>query len=138
MNDREINILLGESERSWQEIVANVFAPRGVNSLVAKDASEALEILSRRCIHSAIVDMDTQRSGGFGLVKVIRRYHPQLPCIMFSRSCQRQELGLALELNVFSVIAKPVDMAIVEDELNRLFKKIYNSVVFNGSSNLDD
>ena len=135
MNEREINILLGESERSWQEIVANIFAPRGVNSLVARDASEALEILSRRCIHSAIVDMDTQRSGGFSLVKVIRRYHPGLPCIMFSDSCERKELALALELNVFSVIAKPVDMVILQDELNRLFKKIYNNMVFNGSCN---
>ena len=80
--------------------------------------------------------MDIQKSGGFGLVKVIRRYHPTVPCIMFSRSCRRQELALALELNVFSVIAKPVDIAIVQDELNRLFKKIYNSVVFNGSQNL--
>jgi DNA-binding NtrC family response regulator len=131
MTTSEINILLGQSERNWEEIVANIFAPRGVNSLVASDAAEALEILSRCYVHTAIVDMDAaQRSGGFGLVKVVRKYHPRLPFIMFCGSLERKELGLALELNAFSVIAKPVDMTILQDELNRLFRKIYNSMVF--------
>ncbi len=130
MTTSEINILLGQSERNWEEIVANVFAPRGINSLVVRDAAEALEVLSRRYVHTAIVDMDTQRSGGFGLVKVVRKYHPLLPFIMFSGSSERKELGLALEFNVFSVIAKPVNIEILQDELNRLFKKMYNNMVF--------
>jgi DNA-binding NtrC family response regulator len=134
MTTSEINILLGQAERNWEEIIANVFAPRGINSLVVRDAAEALDVLSNRYVHTAIVDMDTQRSGGFGLVKVIRKYHPRLPFIMFSGSSERKELALALEFNVFSVIAKPVNIEILQDELNRLFKKMYNSMVFSDFS----
>ena len=134
MTTSEINILLGQAERNWEEIIANVFAPRGINSLVVRDAAEALDVLSNRYVHTAIVDMDTQRSGGFGLVKVIRKYHPLLPFIMFSGSSERKELALALEFNVFSVIAKPVNIEILQDELNRLFKKMYNSMVFSDFS----
>ena len=134
MTTSEINILLGQAERNWEEIIANVFAPRGINSLVVRDAAEALDVLSNRYVHTAIVDMDTQRSGGFGLVKVVRKYHPRLPFIMFSGSSERKELALALEFNVFSVIAKPVNIEILQDELNRLFKKMYNSMVFSNFS----
>lgn len=130
MTTSEINILLGQTERSWEEVIANILAPRGINPLVVRDAAEALDVLSRRYVHTAIVDMDTQRSGGFGLVKVVRKYHPLLPFIVFSGSSERKELGLALEFNAFSVIAKPVDIGILQDELNRLFRKIYNSMVF--------
>ena len=134
MTTSEINILLGQAERNWEEIIATVFAPRGINSLVVRDAAEALDVLSNRYVHTAIVDMDTQRSGGFGLVKVVRKYHPRLPFIMFSGSSERKELALALEFNVFSVIAKPVNIEILQDELNRLFKKMYNSMVFSDFS----
>lgn len=130
MTMSEINILLSQTERSWEEVIANILAPRGINSLVVRDAAEALDVLSSCYVHTAIVDMDAQRSGGFGLVKVVRKYHPRLPFIMFCGSLERKELGLALELNAFSVIAKPVDMTILQDELNRLFRKIYNSMVF--------
>ena len=45
-------------------------------------------------------------------------------------SSARQTLGKALQLDVFSVIDKPVDMDILRQQLNRLFIKRYNSDVF--------
>jgi len=33
-------------------------------------------------------------------------------------------------MDVFSVISKPVDMVILQEQLNRLFIKKYNSYVF--------
>ena len=40
-------------------------------------------------------------------------------------------LDEALQLDVFSVIDKPVDMDILRQQLNRLFIKKYNSDIFN-------
>jgi hypothetical protein len=39
-------------------------------------------------------------------------------------------LGRALQLDVFSVIDKPVDMNVLREQLNRLFIKKYNSNIF--------
>lgn len=39
-------------------------------------------------------------------------------------------LGDALRLDVFSVIDKPVDMSVLQEQLNRLFMKKYRSNVF--------
>jgi len=126
----EINVLVGQAEWAWRDAIRNIFAPRGVNSLIAANAAGALDIIERRRIHAAIVDMDSQSAGGLGIVRVIRRYHPLLPCIMVSKVSERRVLGSALELDVFGVVAKPVDMQILQEELNRLFVKKYNSMVF--------
>jgi DNA-binding NtrC family response regulator len=105
---------------------------RGVNSLVAADAASALDIIERRSIHTAIVDMDSAPANGLSIIRVIRNYHPMLPCILVSCSGEQNLLSSALALDVFSVIAKPVDMRILQDQLNRLFIKKYNSMIFNG------
>ena len=127
----EINVLVGRSDWAWPEAVSSIFAPRGVNSIVAADAAGALDIIEERRIHTAIVDMDSEPASGLSIIRVIRDYYPLLPCILVSRSAEEKLLASALELDVFSVIAKPVDMRILQGQLNRLFIKKYNSAIFN-------
>ena len=127
----EINVLLGQADWAWSEAARSIFAPRGINSMVAADAYDALDILDRGNIHTAIVDMDSERISGLGIIKVMRYHYPLLPCILVSSSSEQKLLSRALQLDVFSVIAKPVDMSILHDQLNRLFIKKYNSMVFN-------
>ena len=128
----DINVLVGRSDWGWPEAVRSIFAPRGINSLVAADAAGALDIIEHRSIHTAIVDMDSAPASGLSIIRVIRNYHPMLPCILVSCSGEQNLLASALALDVFSVIAKPVDMRILQDQLNRLFIKKYNSMIFNG------
>ncbi|MHC5061664.1 MAG: response regulator [Planctomycetota bacterium] len=126
----EINVLVGRSNWAWREAVSSIFAPRGVNSIVAADAASAIDIIEERKIHTAIVDVDSAPSSGLSIVRVIRDYYPLLPCLLLSQSGEKKLLTSALELHVFSVIAKPVDMRILQEQLNRLFIKKYNSSVF--------
>ena len=69
-------------------------------------------------------------TGGLATVRVIRREHPVLPCILLSKKVEKGLLGKALELEVFSVIDKPVNLGILQQQLNRMFIKKYNSNVF--------
>jgi hypothetical protein len=39
-------------------------------------------------------------------------------------------LGKALQLDVFGVVGKPVNMEILRELLNRIFRKKYNSDLF--------
>jgi len=128
----EVNVLVGRSDWGWAEAVNKIFAPRGVNSIVAADAAVALDIIQRCRIHTAIVDMDSEPASGLSIIKVIHGYYPMVPCILLSLCAEEGLLAKALELNVFSVIAKPVDMSILQDQLNRLFIKRYNSRIFDG------
>jgi len=53
-----------------------------------------------------------------------------LPCILLTSRAGQSLLDTALRLDVFSVIDKPVNMAILQQQLHRLFIKKYKSSVF--------
>jgi DNA-binding NtrC family response regulator len=126
----EVNVLASEANWAWPEAVRYIFRPRGINLLMAENAVEFVNIIERKRIHTTIVDMDSEQSNGLATIKIIRMDYPLLPCILLSSGAGEALLGKALRLDVFSVIDKPVDMSILQEQLNRLFVKKYNSDIF--------
>ncbi len=126
----EVNVLASEASWAWPEAVRSIFRPRGINLLVAENASEFVNIIERKRIHTTIVDMDSEGSNGLATIKIIRMDYPLVPCILLSSATGESLLGKALQLDVFSVIDKPVDMGVLQEQLNRLFIKKYSSNVF--------
>ena len=126
----EINILASGANWAWPEALRYIFRPRGVNLLVADNTNEFVNVIERRRIHTTIVDTDPEKSHALATVKVIRMRHPLLPCILLSSARDETMLSQALRLDVFSVIDKPVEMSILLGQLNRLFRKRYNSDIF--------
>ncbi|MHC4556864.1 MAG: response regulator [Planctomycetota bacterium] len=126
----EVNVLASEANWAWPEAVRHIFRPRGVNLMVAENAAEFVNIIERKRIHTTIVDMDSEKSNGLATIKIIRMDYPLLPCILLASTAGKSLLGKALRLDVFSVIDKPVDMLILREQLNRLFRKKYNSSIF--------
>jgi len=61
MTLEEVNVLMGEANWAWPEAVRRIFAPRGVNSLIAVNANDALDIIEKRRIHAAVLDMDSEK-----------------------------------------------------------------------------
>jgi len=126
----EINVLASEANWAWPEAVRYIFRPRGVNLLMAENAVEFVNIIERKRIHTTIVDMDSEGSNGLATIKIIRMDYPLLPCILLTSTAGESLLEKALRLDVFSVIDKPVDMSVLQEQLNRLFVKKYNSNIF--------
>ncbi len=125
----EVNVLASEANWAWPVALRNIFRPRGVNLLIAESANEFVNIIEQRRIHTTIVDIDCGASG-MATIKIIRMDYPLLPCILLTSQAGEAVLGKALELDVFGVIDKPVDMNILLELLNRLFIKRYNSDIF--------
>ncbi len=126
----EINVLASEANWAWPEALRYIFRPRGINLLMAENAVEFVNIIERKRIHTTIIDMDSEQSNGLATIKIIRMDYPLLPCILLTSAAGEALLGKALRLDVFSVIDKPVDMSILQEQLNRLFVKKYNSNIF--------
>jgi DNA-binding NtrC family response regulator len=114
----EINILASEANWAWPD---------------ALRTGEFVNIIEQKRIHTTIVDMDSEKVNGLTTIKIIRMNYPMLPCILLSSATGESLLGKALKLDVFSVIDKPVDMAILRKQLNKLFMKKYNSDIFERS-----
>jgi DNA-binding NtrC family response regulator len=126
----EVNVLASGANWAWPEVQRRLFQPRGVNLLVAENTGEFVNIIEQRRIHTTIVDMDSEQSAGLATIKIIRIDYPLLPCILLTCAAGEAILSKALRLDVFSVIEKPVDMNILQEQLNRLFIKKYNSDIF--------
>ena len=126
----EVNLLASGANWAWPQAVRNILQPRGINLLVAEDPNEFVHIIERRRIHTTIVDMDSEKSNGLATIKIIRMDYPLLPCILLTSAANEAVLGKALQLDVFGVIDKPVDMGLLQQVLNRLFLKKYNSDIF--------
>jgi DNA-binding NtrC family response regulator len=125
----DFNVLISQGDWGWPQALREIFKPRAVNLLVAQNASEFVNIIESRRIHTAIVDMDWEK-GGLAAIRAIRINHPLLPCIVLVSNAGQWMLSRALELDVFSVIDKPVNMHLLQQQLNRLFVKKYNSDIF--------
>ncbi len=122
--------LASRANWAWPDALRSIFRPRGVNLLVAENADEFVNIIERRRIHTTIVDMGSERPDGLLIIKIIRMHYPLMPCILLSSSAGHALLNRALQLDVFSVIDKPVDMVVLLNQLNRIFLKKYNSDLF--------
>lgn len=126
----DINVLINDACWAWPDAVRQVFSNRPVQLLVVKRVNEALDVLRHRRVHTAILDMDSETAGGLAVIKMIRSGFPLLPCILIADSAEQKLLQAALELNIFSVINKPVNIPLLQSQLHRLFLKNYGSSVF--------
>ena len=126
----EVNVLASEANWAWPEAIRDIFRPRGINLLMAESTSEFVNVIEQKRIHTTIVDMDSEKSNALATIKIIRMDYPLLPCILLTSAAGEDVLGKALQLDVFGVIDKPVDMGILQELLNRLFVKKYNSNIF--------
>jgi DNA-binding NtrC family response regulator len=126
----EVNVLASAADWAWPQALRDIFQPRGVNLLVAEDPGDFVHIIANRRIHTTIVDMDWGRSGGLTTIRLIHLDYPLLPCILLTSRADQDVLGRALQLDVFGVVGKPVDMDVLRELLNRLFLKRYNSNIF--------
>jgi DNA-binding NtrC family response regulator len=125
----EVNVLASDADWAWPLAMREIFRPRGVNLLIARGPRQFVNIIQRKRIHTTIVDMDSE-TDGLATIKIIRMEYPLTPCLLLTSQASERVLGRALQLDVFSVIDKPVDMGVLRQQLNRLFLKKYNSDIF--------
>lgn len=130
MTTTQYNVLLAQMDWEFSQAIGALLMPRGIQSLVARDALDTLDILSQRPVHTAIMDLDGSQSSGLGLVRMIRNDYPNVPCIGLCGRAERRLMESALELEIVTMIVKPIDLSILLEQLNRLFVRRYSSRIF--------
>jgi DNA-binding NtrC family response regulator len=126
-----VKVLINGFDWAWPQAIKQIFETRSVELLMVHRPDEALNVLQHRRIHTAIVDMGSRAISGLSMVKIIRSNYPTLPCILLADQAEEKLLSAALELDVFSVMNKPVDIDLLQKQLNRLFVKRYDNHLFN-------
>ncbi len=102
------SLLITDDDGAFREALCSVFAPRGFNTLTARDGDEALEIVRRQPVHILLTDMHMPRLSGLETIRRIRQRHLILPCILLSAGLDDGLMEEARDLQAFSVLRKPV------------------------------
>jgi len=124
----QINVLASAANWAWPLAQRDLFQPRGISLLMANGTDEVANILRNWRVQAAIIDSE---GAGLATIKVIRMDYPLVPFIALSSRTETDLLDRALQLDVFGVVDKPVDMEVLRELLNRLFVKRYNCDIFN-------
>ena len=130
LSKTDFNVLTSQSGWAWPVALHELFMSRGVNLLVANDSAEFVNVMGQKRIHATIIDTDHNESNALRTVKFTKMFQPFVPCVLLSEAENKDILERALELKVFCVIDKPVDLKVLQSQLNRLFVKKYNSDIF--------
>jgi DNA-binding NtrC family response regulator len=130
IEESRVNVLASGDGWGWPCALRDIFAPKGISLLIARGISEFISVIGQKRIHTLILDADQDRSAGLATVKIIRKDYPRLPCILLSSNPDKQMLTEALQLDVFSVINKPVDIDVLHRQMDKLFIKRYGSRIF--------
>jgi DNA-binding NtrC family response regulator len=125
----QINVLASAAGWAWPQALRDIFQPRGISLLMADNTNQFVNILNNRRVHTAIIDMDSAATS-LAMIKVIKMDYPFLPFIALSTRTECDFLDQALQLEVYGVVAKPVDMEVLRQLLNRLFVKKYDNNIF--------
>jgi len=134
-----VNVLISNADWAWPQAVKLIFHPQGFNALVANSAEEVVRLATTNKIHLAILDTSAdelsavnrsisdlrQELSTLQTLKIIRRHDRLMPCILLARHMDERILALALNLDVFSVLAKPVDLELLAGQVSRIFLKYY-------------
>ncbi len=124
-------VLLASENDPWHQnvhqTVRGLLEPQGVVTLSARTGREALAVMERQTVHVAVLDMRMPQLGGLQVVRLMRELPHAPASILLADDPSGQLLRDALAMQVFSVLAKPVDYAQLLDALARVMRRFHNS-----------
>jgi CheY-like chemotaxis protein len=112
-------ILIADDDRELRAGMAELLAGFGARILQVETGIEALELLRRRAIDLALLDMHMPGHTGLELLTVVRRETLAIPCIFWSGDMTDALHEMALREGALAVLRKPIDPALLRLEVRR-------------------
>jgi CheY-like chemotaxis protein len=122
-----LTLLLANDQEQWHDTVRQLLESQGVHTLSARSGHEALEMMESVPVHVAVLDTQMPQLGGLQVVRLMREIEKAPPAILLARQLNNHLLQEALGMQVFSVLAKPVDFNLLLDAIARLLRRHYES-----------
>jgi two-component system chemotaxis response regulator CheY len=127
-----LTVLLADDHEQWHSMVRDLLAPQGVQTVSARNGREALEILESKLVHLAVLDAQMPLLGGLQVVKLVREHlaragRPVPPAILLAGPLTAHLQREALSMQVFSILAKPVDANLLLQSMARALVRYHQN-----------
>jgi DNA-binding NtrC family response regulator len=120
-------VLLGNEQEGWHETVRGLLQPQGVETVIARNGREALDLIETVPVHVAVLDAQMPQLGGMQVIRMLREVHKATPAILLTNHLTNHLLQEALGMQVFSVLSKPVDFNVLLDALARVLRRYHEN-----------
>lgn len=115
-------ILIADDNRELRAGVVDLLGGMNLEIVQAETGVEALRIVRMAPIHLALLDMHMPGFNGLEVLSAIRRETLGIPCIFFSGDATDAVRRRALEEGALAVFKKPVEPALLRDEVIRVLR----------------
>ena len=115
------NVLVVDDEEDIVSFLAYELSSQGYTVFTANDGVEAVLKMADLNVDVLLMDIRMPKLDGLNALRIIRRFKPDVPVIMFSGSASNNEMIMSTRLGAYSCLLKPVYM----DYLFRTLKDLF-------------
>ncbi len=119
---RESTVLVVDDEELYRRALERILTRAGHAVLSARDAAEALQIVSSEAVDLVLADVRMPGLSGLELVRQIHEFSPDLPCIVITGYGGADQSVEALRAGAFWYLEKPFEQARL-DVIRRLVEQ---------------
>jgi CheY-like chemotaxis protein len=119
------SVLVADDDRATRELLADIVAGQGFRTVLAGDGEEAVDLVRKVPVHLALLDLHMPGLTGLETLQLVRQFNAVLPCILVTAETDTRVLRLAFQLQVFSVLPKPVNKNMVVYTVVRALGRVY-------------
>jgi len=106
---RRANVLVADDEELYRRALERILKRAGHDVLSARDATEALQIVSSQPVDLVLADVRMPGLSGLELVRQIHEFAPDLPCIVVTGYGSAHQSVEALQAGAFWYLEKPFE-----------------------------
>ena len=129
----EYTILIADDDPTSRDDLQAIVRPQGFPTFLAESGEEALDIIQSQPVHLLLCDMHMPRLSGLETVNLAHQFNQLLPCILVTAAADDRLIRQALQVKVYSVLAKPVNRHELLYTLTRALRKTYEQPPFSPS-----
>lgn len=124
-SDRPYSLLITDDDVAARETLREIFETAGYQTILAESGEHAIDIVQRREVHLALMDMYLPRLTGLETMEIVRQIRGAFPTILLSADRDDTLMRRALTAQVFCVLSKPVSRHVVTHAVTRALEKFY-------------
>jgi two-component system, response regulator PdtaR len=118
-------ILISDDDRESRETLRDIVEAEGYPTVLAENGEEAVDLVREVPVHLALLDLHMPRLTGLEAIQLARQFKAGLPFILVTADPDSQVMRLAVQLQVFSVLPKPVNRNVVVYTIVRALGRVY-------------
>lgn len=115
---KNLKILLVDDEVEFVTTLAERLRIRGLQTEIAKDGEEALNIFDSSVFDVVLLDVFMPGMSGFDVLKEIKKRSRNIPVILLTGHGATKEGVEGMSLGAFDYLMKPIDIEELLDKLN--------------------